>query len=40
MLKCSNKIAEGGDGNREYLAGFNDGGGFDRAEIRRIVLAG
>ena len=36
---CASPI-EGGDGNREYLAGFNDVGGFDRAEIRRIVLAG
>ena len=36
---CASPI-EGGDGNCEYLAGFNDAGGFDRANIRRIVLEG
>jgi lipopolysaccharide export system protein LptA len=36
---CASPI-EGGDGNREYLAGFDGAGGFDRDNIRRIVLAG
>lgn len=27
----------GGDGNREYLAGFDTVGGFDRTEIKKIV---
>ena len=29
---------EGGDGNREYLAGFDEKGGFDRAQIPKIVF--
>ncbi len=28
----------GGDGNREYLAGFDSVGGFDRGQIKKIVF--
>lgn len=34
---CASPI-EGGDGNREYLAGFDGTGGFAVSEIRRIVF--
>ena len=34
---CASPIT-GGDGNREYLAGFDARGGFSRKNIRRIVF--
>ncbi len=34
---CASPI-EGGDGNREYLAGFDHMGGFDLTKLRKIVF--
>ncbi len=36
---CASPI-EGGDGNREYLAGFDSEGGFDQRTIKQIVYDG